>query len=63
LGVEKDACIAFEDTLNGVRAAKAANLICYAIQSDPLQQQQLSLADKIFPDLEQARIDIVAEYL
>jgi beta-phosphoglucomutase len=62
LGVDKDACIAFEDTINGVRAAKAANLICYAIQSDPLQQEQLSPADEIFPDLEQARVKIVARY-
>lgn len=62
LGVDKDACIAFEDTINGVRSAKAASLICYAIQSDPLQQEQLSPADKIFADLEQARISIVAEY-
>ncbi|HWW39711.1 HAD family phosphatase [Pedobacter sp.] len=55
LGVEKEECIAFEDTINGLRAAKAAGLVCYAIQQDETQHEKLSVADSIFLDLEEGR--------
>lgn len=51
LGVEKEACLAFEDTLNGLRAAKAAGVTCYAIQFDESQHGLLAIADKIFLNL------------
>ncbi|WP_214226263.1 HAD family phosphatase [Pedobacter sp. B4-66] len=58
LGLEKDECLAFEDTINGLKAAKAANLVCYAIQSDASQHPKLAIADKIFKDLKIATEDI-----
>ena len=58
LGVEKDACLAFEDTLNGLRAAKGAGLTCYAIQHDETQHSILSIADKIFLSLDAAIKDL-----
>jgi HAD superfamily hydrolase (TIGR01509 family) len=54
LGLNKDECLAFEDTINGLTAAKAANLVCYAIQSDTSQHPKLAIADKIFTDLKLA---------
>ncbi len=54
LGVEKEACLAFEDTLNGMRSAKGAGVTCYAIQHDETQHSLLSNADKIFLTLDQA---------
>jgi len=54
LQVEKEDCLAFEDTLNGLRAAKAAGVTCYAVQHDESQHGVLSIADKIYPDLKAA---------
>lgn len=54
LGVEKEACLAFEDTLNGLRAAKGAGVSCYAIQHDEAQHSLLSIADKLFRSLDKA---------
>lgn len=48
LGIAKDECIVFEDTINGLTAAKAANLICYAVQSNTAEHHKLQAADKIF---------------
>ncbi len=58
LGVEKEACLAFEDTLNGLRAAKAAGITCYAIQFDDTQHALLGIADKIFLSLDLAIKDL-----
>lgn len=50
LGLEKSECLVFEDTLNGLRAAKAAELTCFAIQHNTDDHEKLSAADKIFLD-------------
>lgn len=55
LGIDKEQCIVFEDTVNGVKAAKAAGLICYAIQGNFSEHHQLTAADKIFTDLKAAK--------
>jgi beta-phosphoglucomutase len=62
LDVNKDECIVFEDTLNGLKAAKAAGLTCYVIQHDESQHQKLAMADKIFLDLRAAREQIIQEF-
>lgn len=63
LGVEQDACVAFEDTLNGLRAAKGAGITCYAIQHDVTQHSVLGIADKIFLSLDEAIKDLEAQEL
>ena len=55
LGLKIDECIVFEDTLNGVKAAKAANLVCFAIQSNTDDYEKLAIADKIFVDFNEAK--------
>lgn len=54
LGVDIEACLAFEDTVNGLRAAKASGVTCYAIQQDESQYAELDIADEIYPDLKTA---------
>jgi beta-phosphoglucomutase len=52
LGLQKSECLVFEDTLNGLRAAKAAGLTCFAIQANTDDHLKLSAADKIFLDFQ-----------
>ena len=55
LGLEADECLVFEDTINGIKAAKAAGLTCYAIQSNIAGPDKLSLSDKLFLDFAEAK--------
>ncbi|MCX2575995.1 HAD family hydrolase [Pedobacter sandarakinus] len=48
LGITKGECIVFEDTLNGVKAAVAAGITCYAIQNNVRMHQKLKIADELF---------------
>lgn len=48
LAMNKEDVVVFEDSKSGVEAAKAAGLICIAIQPRKALQQKLTQADKIF---------------
>jgi len=60
LGLAPHECIAFEDTLNGIRSAKAANLVCYAVQSRVAEHPKLAAADKVFSDFNEAKEYLLA---
>ncbi len=45
LGAEPERCLVIEDTLNGIRAAKAAGMKCVAIPCDATRHEDHSLAD------------------
>lgn len=47
LGITPQEGLAFEDSLNGLKAAKAAGLFCYAIPNAITAHLDLSLADKV----------------
>lgn len=55
LGITKNQAIVFEDTINGVRSAKAAGLTCYAIQQNTDEHLNLSVANKLFLDFKEAK--------
>lgn len=54
LGVEPEHCIAFEDSLNGVIAAKAAKMKCIAVP-DPIDRdkKEFGVADVVLNSLEE----------
>ncbi len=60
LGIEKHECIVFEDTHTGIAAAKAAGLLCYAVQSNTAELHKLTAADKIFLNLKDVMDYLVA---
>jgi beta-phosphoglucomutase len=62
LGVFKEECVVFEDTINGIKAAKAAGLLCFAIQSNAIIRDELSMADQLFLDLKEAKEYLVKHY-
>lgn len=55
LGFSHEDCIVFEDTINGIKSAKAAGLTCFAIQSNTEEHDKLVLADKLFLDFNMAK--------
>lgn len=59
LSLAAEECLVFEDTINGVRSAKAAGLTCFAVQSNSEDHQKLSVADKIFLDFNEVRTHIL----
>jgi beta-phosphoglucomutase len=55
LGLSKENCLVFEDTINGIKAAKAAGIRCFAIQSNTDMHEALHIADRLFLDLMEAK--------
>lgn len=63
IGVPKSECLVFEDTVNGLLAAKNADLTCFAIQADEQSHEKLANADRIFKDFRAATAYITANEL
>jgi beta-phosphoglucomutase-like phosphatase (HAD superfamily) len=61
LGYLKDEYIVFEDTLSGIKSAKAAGLTCFAIQSYYPETNKLKKnANRVFENLCEAKMYIIA---
>lgn len=63
LGISENECVVFEDTMNGIKAAKAAGLTCFAIQSNVNEHPKLTAADYLFPDLDAAKKHLIENRL
>jgi len=63
LGLLKDECIVFEDTVNGVKSAKAAGLTCFAIQNNIDEHPKLAIADQLFLDFREAKNYLIEKEL
>jgi HAD superfamily hydrolase (TIGR01509 family) len=63
IDVEADEAIAFEDSPNGVRAAKAAGLFCVAIPNPATETLALDVADLVLDSLEDISLpDLLARF-
>lgn len=51
LGVEPSACLVLEDSLNGVKAAKAAGMRCIAVPNGITRALDFAIADAVAPSL------------
>lgn len=57
----KESCIVIEDSTNGVKAAKAAGLLCIGYNSLHSEAQDLTLADIIVQDFEELSFETVQQ--
>ncbi|XJS10906.1 HAD family hydrolase [Aerococcaceae bacterium WGS1372] len=57
LDVAPEKCIAFEDTKNGSKAAKAANMYTIGFENPDYPKQDLTAADKIITDFNHVNIE------
>jgi HAD superfamily hydrolase (TIGR01509 family) len=58
LGVQPAACLALEDVPNGIRSAKAAGMLCFAVPGTQDSPHDLSDADAVLPSL----ADVLPEF-
>jgi HAD superfamily hydrolase (TIGR01509 family) len=57
LQVKAEDCLVIEDTVNGIKAAKAAGMTCLAIPCEATRHQDHSQADVQMQSLEQLDVD------
>lgn len=58
----KENCIVIEDSTNGVRAAKAADIFCIGYNSLNSKDQDLSSADVVINHFDELNYEIVSQY-
>jgi len=61
LGVSPANCIVFEDSPNGLSAAKKAGMFCIAVQTDSVDVRELSAADSLIGSFENTSLPEIAE--
>jgi HAD superfamily hydrolase (TIGR01509 family) len=61
LGARPDEAIALEDSSNGIRAAKAAGLVCIAVPNAMTAEMDLSAADLRLPSLDSVSLEQLLE--
>lgn len=59
LEVEPKECVAIEDSINGVKSAKAAGMYCIAVPDKRLTQEKFQNADLIVPSLNRISPELI----
>ena len=62
LGVLPENCAVFEDSFNGIKAAKDAGMFCIAYQPHNEMQQDISKADKIIESFDDINTRLIHRY-
>src|SRR3990170_8594392 len=59
LGVEPRECVVIEDSINGVKSAKSAGMLCIAIPDKRLNQKEFQLADLVIDRLDKISVQLI----
>jgi HAD superfamily hydrolase (TIGR01509 family) len=59
LGVRPEECVVIEDSINGVKSAKAARMICIAIPDRRLNQKEFKAADLVVENLDKINVGLI----
>lgn len=60
LGVSPKECVVFEDAMNGMRAANAANMKVVVVPNEFTSHEDFSSADKVVPSLESVTMKLLS---
>ena len=55
-------CVVIEDSTNGIKAAKSANIYCIGYDSPNSKLQDYSLADKVISDFKELNYELIREF-
>jgi HAD superfamily hydrolase (TIGR01509 family) len=58
----KENCIIIEDSTNGIKAAKAAGVLCVGYNSENSKLQDLSLADVVINHFDELNFELISKY-
>ncbi len=59
LGVQPGECIVIEDSINGVKSAKSAGMVCIAIPDKRLNQKEFQIADLVVDRLDEISVEMI----
>jgi HAD superfamily hydrolase (TIGR01509 family) len=59
LGVEPWECVVIEDSINGVKSAKGADMICIAVPDKRLDQKEFQIADVVVDRLDRISLKMI----
>jgi len=63
IGISPENCVVFEDSFNGIRAAKGASMYCIAYQPHNVFVQNTSEADKLINSFKEINVGLIRQYL
>jgi HAD superfamily hydrolase (TIGR01509 family) len=59
LGIEPSECVVIEDSINGVKSAKRAGMICLAVPDKRLSLKEFQIADLIVDSLNEVSLEVI----
>jgi len=59
LGIAPAECVVIEDSINGLRSAKAAGMLCIAVPDKRLNQSEFQIADLVVDRLDEINIHLI----
>ena len=59
LGVTPAECVVIEDSINGLKAAQAAGMLCIAVPDKRLNQSEFQIADLVMDRLDEINTDLI----
>jgi HAD superfamily hydrolase (TIGR01509 family) len=62
LGIQPTECVIIEDSVNGVKSAKSAGMICIAIPDKRLNQKVFQIADLVVDSIDKICVELIRNF-